>query len=83
MGYTAFDQQRFLFGTVACELGFMSPLDVEECVYIQSNAPGPINIGSICRTRGFLTEEQLNKVLEEQAHRLQDADSLLHGNYEN
>ncbi|MBI2898932.1 MAG: hypothetical protein HYY17_01995 [Planctomycetes bacterium] len=61
-----------LLGRIAVELGYALPAQVEECIRTQEATRVPL--GQILVDRGFVTKEQLGRIVAEQERRLNALD---------
>ena len=59
-----------LVGQIALDLRLLTREQLQQCLDLQAGQPQPRPIGTLLRENGFLTEEQLARVVEEQKRRL-------------
>jgi hypothetical protein len=64
---------RLLVGQIAIELGFVTKEQLQECVDLQAGQVQPKPIGTLLVENGFLPQNRLDAVLEEQKRRLQES----------
>jgi hypothetical protein len=63
---------RLLIGQIALELKYLTREQLQECVDLQAGQVQPKPIGTLLVESGFLTEAQLQSVMEEQKRRLEE-----------
>jgi len=64
---------RLLVGQIAVELGFLTREQLQECIDLQAGQVQAKPIGTLLVENGFLPQERLVVVLEEQKRRLQES----------
>ena len=64
---------RLLVGQIAIELGFVTKQQLQECIDLQAGQVQAKPIGTLLVENGFLPQERLVVVLEEQKRRLQES----------
>ena len=64
---------RLLVGQIAVELGFVTREQLQECVDLQAGQVQPKPIGTLLVENGFLAQDRLAAVLDEQNRRLQES----------
>lgn len=64
---------RLLVGQIAIELGFVTREQLQECIDLQAGQVQPKPIGTLLVENGFLPQDRLTAVLEEQKRRLQES----------
>jgi len=64
---------RLLVGQIAIELGFVTREQLQECIDLQAGQVQPKPIGTLLVEYGFLPQDRLAAVLEEQKRRLQES----------
>jgi hypothetical protein len=64
---------RLLVGQIAIEFGFVTKEQLQECIDLQAGQVQPKPIGLLLVENGFLPQNRLDAILEEQKRRLQES----------
>lgn len=56
-----------LFGEIAVALGLLTREQLDECVELQRRARRNQRLGNICEERGYLTRDDVRRVLQQQS----------------